>query len=265
MEAIYKQYYFTIEQQPILISFFLVYTVTCLFKTENILMKFSVIILSIVVILGCDKNSVNSMTEHKRSYLALGDSYTIGESVAMESNFPYQLAAKLNQEGLDVGQPHIIATTGWTTSELQTAIKEAALKQKFDLVTLLIGVNNQYRGESLSAYRKEFKELLQTALDFANGDKAHVFVVSIPDWGVTPYGLNSGRDQQTIAAEIDAFNAINKEETLAMGVSYTDITAASRRALSDQELVATDGLHYSAKMHAEWVSSLLPAVVKVFK
>jgi lysophospholipase L1-like esterase len=215
--------------------------------------------------LGCEKNSVTNMTEHKISYLALGDSYTIGESVAMESNFPYQLAAKLNNEGLDVGTPHIIATTGWTTSELQTAIKEAALKQKFGLVTLLIGVNNQYRGESLVTYRREFKELLQTAIGFADGNKTHVFVVSIPDWGVTPYGLYSGRDQQTIASEIDAFNAINKEETLAMGVSYIDITAASRKALSDQDLVATDGLHYSAKMHAEWVASLLPAVVKALK
>lgn len=205
------------------------------------------------------------MTEHKKSYLALGDSYTIGESVAMESNFPYQLAAKLNNEGLDVGQPYIIAKTGWTTSELQAAIKEATLKQKFDLVTLLIGVNNQYRGESLSLYRKEFKELLQTAIDFANGDKAHVFVVSIPDWGVTPYGLNSGREQQTIASEIDAFNAINKEETLAMGVSYIDITAASRKALSDKALVAEDGLHYSATMHAEWVASLLPALGKIYR
>lgn len=227
--------------------------------------KFSVIILSIVVLLGCEKNSLTNMTEHKISYLALGDSYTIGESVPMESNFPHQLAAKLNQEGLDVGLPRIIAKTGWTTSELQAAIKAANLKQKFGLVTLLIGVNNQYRGESLNIYRKEFKELLQTALDFANGDKTHVFVVSIPDWGVTPYGLNSGRSQLTIASEIDAFNAINKEETLALGVNYTDITAASRKALSDASLVATDGLHYSAKMHAEWVASLLPAVVKALK
>lgn len=227
--------------------------------------KFSVIILSIVVLLGCEKNSLINMTEHKISYLALGDSYTIGESVPMESNFPHQLAARLNHEGLDVGLPRIIAKTGWTTSELQAAIKAAALKQKFGLVTLLIGVNNQYRGESLNIYRKEFKELLQTALDFANGDKTHVFVVSIPDWGVTPYGLNSGRSQLTIASEIDAFNAINKEETLALGVNYTDITAASRKALSDASLVAADGLHYSAKMHAEWVANLLPAVVKALK
>jgi len=204
-------------------------------------------------------------SDHKIAYLALGDSYTIGESVAMESNFPYQLAARLKDNGLDVGTPKIIATTGWTTSELQAAIKKAALKQKFEMVTLLIGVNNQYRGESLSVYRKEFKELLQTALDFADGNKNRVFVLSIPDWGVTPFGAGSGRDQQSVAKDIDAFNAINKEETLVVGISYTDITVASRRAATDRTLVATDGLHYSAKMHAEWVESLKPAVIKALK
>ncbi|WP_235005251.1 SGNH/GDSL hydrolase family protein [Pedobacter nyackensis] len=204
-------------------------------------------------------------TEHKISYLALGDSYTIGESVPLESNFPYQLSAKLNNNGLDVAKPHIIAVTGWTTSELQAAIKAESLKQKFGLVTLLIGVNNQYRGESLDTYRKEFKALLQTAIDFADGNKAHVFVVSIPDWGVTPYGLSSGRDLKAVADEIDAFNAINKEETLAEGISYTDITPASRKASTAPDLIATDGLHYSPKMHAEWVDSLTPAVVKALK
>jgi len=204
-------------------------------------------------------------TEHKIAYLALGDSYTIGESVSLESNFPYQLSAKLNRDGLDVAKPHIIAVTGWTTSELQAAIEAESLKQKFGLVTLLIGVNNQYRGESLETYRKEFKALLQTAIDFADGNKAHVFVVSIPDWGVTPYGLSSGRDLKAVADEIDAFNAINKEETLAKGISYTDVTPASRRASTAPDLVATDGLHYSAKMHAEWVDSLTPAIVKALK
>lgn len=202
---------------------------------------------------------------HKITYLALGDSYTIGESVPVQSNFPYQLSDRLRESGLDVGTPKIIATTGWTTSELQSAIKAAALKQKFDMVTLLIGVNNQYRGESPDVYRKEFKDLLQTALDFAGGNKTHVFVLSIPDWGVTPFGAGSGRDQQRIAKDIDAFNVINREETLAMGISYTDITAASRKAATDISLVATDGLHYSAKMHAEWVEHLKPAVIKALK
>lgn len=202
---------------------------------------------------------------HEMSYLALGDSYTIGESVPLESNFPYQLSARLRGSGLDVATPVIIAKTGWTTSELQSAIKTAGLKQKFNLVTLLIGVNNQYRGESLIVYREEFRALLQTAIDFADGKETGVFVMSIPDWGATPYGMNSGRDRQVIGIEIDKFNVLNREETLAAGVNYTDITPASRRAFSDQELVAADGLHYSEKMHSEWAASLAPLVIKAFK
>jgi lysophospholipase L1-like esterase len=203
--------------------------------------------------------------DHEMSYLALGDSYTIGESVPLESNFPYQLSACLRRSGLNIAAPVIIAKTGWTTSELQAAIKAAGLVQKFNLVTLLIGVNNQYRGESLQVYREEFKALLQTAIDFAKGGKAGVFVLSIPDWGTTPYGMNSGRDHRAIGAEIDEFNALNREETLVAGVSYTDITPASRKSFSDQDLIAADGLHYSLKMHAEWVASLAPSVIKALK
>jgi len=204
-------------------------------------------------------------TEHEITYLALGDSYTIGESVPLESNFPYQLSARLNSNGLHVGKPHIIAVTGWTTSELQAAIEAESLKQKFGLVTLLIGVNNQYRGESSELYRKEFKALLQTAIDFADGNKAHVFVLSIPDWGATPYGLSSGRDLADVTNEINTFNAINKEETLAAGVSYTDITPASTKAATAPDLVAIDGLHYSAKMHSEWTDLLLSKVTVALK
>lgn len=201
----------------------------------------------------------------KLSYLALGDSYTIGESLPPESNFPNLLAASLKNDGLDIARPEIIATTGWTSSELQSAIKVAALKQKFNLVTLLIGVNNQYRGESLHVYREEFKDLLQTALDFTEGNTERVFVLSIPDWGVTPFGADSGQDPLSIAKAIDAFNTVNKEETLSRGVSYTDITALSRIAASDPELVAGDGLHYSAKMHAAWVAQLCPSILKALK
>ncbi|ETZ19667.1 hypothetical protein N824_09355 [Pedobacter sp. V48] len=195
------------------------------------------------------------------NYLALGDSYTIGESVERYENFPNQLANELTKKGLIITPPIIVARTGWTTSELQSGIKDSgAPGHKFDIVTLLIGVNNQYRGESKDVYRKEFKELLQIAINFTKDKKSHVFVVSIPDWGVTPYGLNSGRDPEIIAKEIDAFNAINKEETLAAGLNYTDITPASRLALSDKTLVAKDGLHPSGKMYAGWATSMAPAV-----
>lgn len=199
------------------------------------------------------------------TYLALGDSYTIGEAVQANESFPYQLAAQLKVQQLNVQTPKIIAKTGWTTDELQAAIKEANLNNSFDLVTLLIGVNNQYRGYSQTTYRQEFKALLQTALAFAGQNKKHVFVVSIPDWGVTPFGKNSGRDIQAIAQEIDAFNAINKEETLALGISYTDITPASRNALTDASLVASDGLHPSGKMYGEWAIKVANAVQQNFK
>jgi len=200
------------------------------------------------------------------NYIALGDSYTIGESVERNENFPNQLVKELTAKRLIINPPTIVARTGWTTSELQAGIKESGFpERKYDIVTLLIGVNNQYRGESKDVYRKEFKALLQTAINFTKDKKTHVFVISIPDWGVTPFGLQSGRDQQTIAEEIDAFNAINKEETLAAGLSYTDITPASRLALSDRSLVASDGLHPSGKMYMGWAVNVASAILTNFK
>jgi len=199
------------------------------------------------------------------SYLALGDSYTIGEAVAQNQCFPYQLAALLGNQGLKVADPKIIAKTGWTTGELKQGIQGEALTVKYDIVTLLIGVNNQYRGNSIDTYRTEFKELIQTAISFANGNKTHVFVISIPDWGATPFGMQSGRGIQTIATQIDAFNAVNKEETLKAGVNYTDITPGSRNAATDVSLVASDGLHPSGLMYKEWTLQLLPALLKIYK
>jgi len=199
------------------------------------------------------------------NYLALGDSYTIGESVERAQIFPAQLVKELEKAALIINPPTIIARTGWTTSELQTAIKESGVIQKFNFVTLLIGVNNQYRGESKDKYRKEFKELLQTAINYVDGNKAHVFVLSIPDWGVTPFAQTSGRDLVTISAEIDAFNAVNKQETLALGISYIDITPVSRNAATDNSLVASDGLHPSGKMYKDWAANAAAAVIKAFK
>lgn len=238
-------------------------------------MKLTAALILIVIILGCEKGTINGMNKidttktetpaGQLSYLALGDSYTIGEAVAQAQSFPYQLAAKLDAQEIKVSVPRIIAKTGWTTGELQTAIQSAAITSKYDIVTLLIGVNNQYRGNSADTYRKEFKALLQTAIGFAGGNKAHVFVVSIPDWGVTPFGKGSGREVNTISKEIDAFNAINKEETLEAGVSYTDITPGSRNVNTDVSLAASDGLHPSGKMYQEWVALLAPAIAKAFK
>ncbi|MCJ0741357.1 SGNH/GDSL hydrolase family protein [Pedobacter montanisoli] len=194
------------------------------------------------------------------SYLALGDSYTIGEAVEQQDSFPYQLVKLLNGEGLHVKQPEVIAQTGWTTDELMSAIKERNLSQTFDIVTLLIGVNNQYRGYTTENYRKEFDMLLATACNFADAHKKRVFVISIPDWGVTDFGKQSGRDVQQIAHEIDTFNHIKEEITRLNGVTYIDITPISRKALTDARLTASDGLHPSAEMYAEWVKEIAPKV-----
>ncbi|MVN90276.1 SGNH/GDSL hydrolase family protein [Mucilaginibacter aquatilis] len=232
--------------------------------------KINLIILLMIALTGCANKAMNeieanlgaglSLPKDGLSYLALGDSYTIGEAVPAEASFPYQLAAGLTKQQIKTAAPTIIARTGWTTDELIAAIKQRSLTQKFDIVTLLIGVNNQYRGYNIDTYRTEFVQLLNTALAYAGGNKRHVFVVSIPDWGVTPFA--QGRDRSQIAREIDQYNAINKEETLKAGVSYTDITPGSRNAATDAALVATDGLHPSGKMYSEWVAKLLPEVVK---
>ena len=193
--------------------------------------------------------SCTSMTEQPPRYLALGDSYTIGESVAAADRFPHQLAAKLG-----IAEPMIIARTGWTTDELNAAIDAAAIEGTYDLVTLLIGVNNQYRGRDEEQYRGEFAALLRRAIGFAGGDAKKVVVVSIPDWGVTPFAAS--RNRAEIAAAIDRYNAISREESAKAGARYVDITPVSRRA--EAALVAPDGLHPSATQYAEWVSLILP-------
>lgn len=192
--------------------------------------------------------SCSAMPAHAR-YLALGDSYTIGESVAADERFPAQLAKTVN-----LGEPVIIAKTGWTTDELNAAIDEADPKGPFELVTLLIGVNNQYRGRSADEYRTQFAGLLQRAIGFAGGNAQHVVVVSIPDWGVTPFA--EGRDRAKIAREIDQFNAINREEAQRAGAKWADITPISRR--DDRALVAGDGLHPSGPQYAAWVKVIAP-------
>ena len=193
---------------------------------------------------------------HQLNYLALGDSYTIGEAVPAEQSFPYQLTAALNKEGIQVNPPTIIATTGWTVDELINAIAESNITHnKYDFVSLLIGVNDQYRGLSQDNYKIKFQQVLDTAINLAAGNKQHVFVLSIPDWGVTPFA--AGREGN-IAQEIDQFNTINKQISIASGVNYLDITDISRRADKEPDLIASDGLHPSGKMYGEWVERLSP-------
>jgi lysophospholipase L1-like esterase len=206
------------------------------------------------------------MPENKYTMLCLGDSYTIGQSVSENERFPNQTVKLLDKEGIHFSEPTIIAKTGWTTDELIHAIGEAKVTGAFDCVTLLIGVNNQYREYDKEVYRKEFRELLQTALKYAGGNGQHVFVVSIPDWGVTPFGSNDvkGRSATKIGKEIDEFNAINKEESLKLKVHYTDINPNSKKAAQDPSLIADDNLHPSGKMYAEWAELLAKEMGRVY-
>lgn len=193
-----------------------------------------------------------------KTILALGDSYTIGESVPKEESFPYQLAKQLDTDGIKTAKPKVIAQTGWTTADLLAAIEFEKLTGKYDVVTLLIGVNNQYSGGSLEIFRKEFIQLLNTAIDHSKTGTKSVFVISFPDWTVTPFGREQGFKGPS--AEVDAFNTISKQETTKRGINYIDITQASRIAESDRNLIAGDGLHPSGKMYGQWVKAVFPLV-----
>lgn len=197
----------------------------------------------------------SAMTQDgKPKYLALGDSYTIGESVSEYERWPNQLAAALAKRGVDLGKPSIIATTGWRTDDLRRAMTAAHLKNEYSLVSLLIGVNNLYQGKPSGQYAIEFEELLHDAIRLAGGAKKNVFVVSIPDYGYTPFGKEK---QAMITKGIDEFNAINKRITEQNGVAYFNITDISRRGLEESELVAGDGLHPSGKMYSLWVNRII--------
>ena len=193
------------------------------------------------------------------TYLALGDSYTIGEGVAGEGRWPAQLARALRGEGIPLADPHILATTGWTTDELDAAIDDAEPSfDQYDFASLLIGVNNQYRGRSVDEYREQFAALLERAIGFAGGRTARVIVLSIPDWGVTPFAAADARGAVRIGAEIDAFNAAAREICASRDVAFVDITPVSRERGREPAMVAEDGLHPSAAMYAEWTKLALP-------
>ncbi len=165
--------------------------------------------------------------------------------------------------GLDIGNPTIIARTGWTTAELMEAISASGNQNNYELVSLLIGVNNQYRGQSIEQYRVEFRKLVQTAIQFANNRPARVVVLSIPDWGASPYA--AGRDRASIAGQIDAFNAVARQECDKATVAYVDITPLTRQATGDATQFAADGLHYSGKQMKQWAEKTLPVVEGLLK
>lgn len=208
-----------------------------------------------LVLLGLSMNAIAASAPKR--YLALGDSYTIGESVAEAGRFPIQLVAALREQGIQFDAPEIIARTGWTTAELQEAIDLAKPKPPYDLVTLLIGVNNQYRGGDLRRFRSEFAKLLLHAIAFAGRNKQQVLVVSIPDWGVTPFARNDKRGARRIGKQIDAFNAEAHAICAKSGVRFIDITPISREGGGEAPMLAADGLHPSAAMYARWVEAIV--------
>jgi len=194
------------------------------------------------------------------NYLALGDSYTIGEGVPADGRWPVLLARALRDDGIALEDPRIIAATGWTTDELSAAMDAAEPLGTWDVVSLLVGVNNQYRGRGVVDYRLEFERLLERAIALAGGNTRRVLVLSIPDWGVTPFGAASGRDQAQVAREIDAFNACAAEVCAQHGVCFVDITDLSRERGAEPTMLVADGLHPSAAMHRSWAERALPVM-----
>lgn len=203
-------------------------------------------------------NNGNTLT-----FLALGDSYTIGEAVPAEGRWPVQLARALREEGIALADPRIIATTGWTTDELEWGLDAAEPLGTYDLVSLLIGVNNQYRNRSAVAYAGEFHTLLQRAIRYARGRADRVMVLSIPDWGVSPFATNDKRDAATIGREVDAFNASARTVCSKEGVCFVDITPCSREHGAEASMIADDGLHPSAAMYTLWTQAALPVARKL--
>jgi lysophospholipase L1-like esterase len=222
---------------------------------QKLIMRTYWLILMIVVTLA--KHGMAQQDSLK--FLALGDSYTIGESVAENERWPLQLVRQLRKYDLNFSMPRIIATTGWRTDQLKDAIDGADLEPRYDLVSLLIGVNNEYQGKSVLSYAPEFEALLNTAIELAGGRKENVIVVSIPDYGFTPFGKEN---QRRISEALEAFNATNKRIAKKHGVAYFDITPISKKGLEHPDLVATDGLHPSGKMYAQWVGLILPHFAK---
>lgn len=183
-------------------------------------------------------------------YLALGDSYTIGEGVPEAGRWPAQLALALRAQGHALGEPRYVARTGWTTDELASAMDAEDFAPPYDLVSLLVGVNNQYRGRDAGEYRREFAALLERAIGLAGGRSGRVLVLSIPDWGVTPFAAGSDRDPAQVARELDAYNAVALAECRRLDVAFVDITPLSRGAARAE--LAADGLHPSAAQYTRW-------------
>ncbi|HET7300153.1 MAG TPA: GDSL-type esterase/lipase family protein [Oleiagrimonas sp.] len=198
------------------------------------------------------------MTGKPLRFLALGDSYTIGEGVPADARWPFIVAQQLRASGIVIDDPDIVAVTGWTTDELAAGMDQAALEPSYDLVTLLIGVNNQYRGRDLANYREEFAALLARAIALTGGDARHVLGVSIPDWGVTRFAKTENRDSVRIGVELDAFNTAAQQMVEAARGAWVNITPVSRQCADAPDMLADDGLHPSAMQYMLWAERIMP-------
>lgn len=226
----------------------------------RISLLFLILLFSAPLLPACSRDDAPPATpiSDPIKYLALGDSYTIGESVNVSERWPVQLAAQMREQGVQMEDPEIIARTGWTTRNLLDAMDDRMLKPEYDLVSILIGVNNQYQGRTLAEYQEEYEIVLQRAIALAKGDSSRVFVVSIPDYGFTPFGASN---QEAISAEIDIFNHACREITERYGVPFYNITPISREGLDRDNFVALDGLHPSGPQYKAWVDQILESVI----
>tara|TARA_R110002012_G_scaffold208942_1_gene379104 strand:- start:116958 stop:117638 length:681 start_codon:yes stop_codon:yes gene_type:complete len=211
--------------------------------------------------------NINLMAQDKISYLALGDSYTIGEAVDIDQTWPNVLTSTLKKEGINIELEKIVAKTGWTTDELLIAVNEdeGLDTAKYDLVSLLIGVNNQYRGYGIEQYKEEFELLLQRAISLAGKKVSRVFVVSIPDYGVTTFAKENNKNEALIAKELYEYNSIARNISDRYGVKFFDITPISLSAIWDEDLIAKDKLHPSEKMYVGWSEYIAPGVYQLLK
>ena len=215
-------------------------------------LKFHLLSITCFMILfsSCKKMSL------KESYLALGDSYTVGESISKKHAWPKQLVDSLKKRNIFLSEPRIIAKTGWTTDELKKAINDSSLDYPYDWVSLLIGVNNQYRGRDLDEFKLQFESLLFEAIAFSGNRKERVFVISIPDWGSMPFAKD--RDPNKIAIEIDNFNQIIYEVCAFENIKFIDITPITRNIYSNPNWIAKDSLHPSKEQYSKWVEKMIP-------
>jgi lysophospholipase L1-like esterase len=250
--------------------FFFVFTLMTSVRT--ILLLVAAILLQV----ACEKNSSNlaamgapapvsvSVDDSAWSYLALGDSYTIGQSVGVADRYPVQAVQLLRASGHQgTKDPDIIATTGWTTGDLLNALENTHPAPVYNIVTLLIGVNNQFQGRSQSEYKEQFTALLQQSIVLAGDKPSHVIVLSIPDYSVTPFAR--GSNTNFIASQIDSFNRINQAVSMNYKVNYVDVTAESRKAAYDPSLLADDGLHFSGKEYGIWARLMGPVLEGILK